>query len=78
MASKVDAELQRIELVSEPDDKENELREKLQDARDDSSIMPDQQALYDLGCHLIDKNRPEEAIELLLESIAIDRNWNDR
>jgi len=34
--------------------------------------------MQDLAAHLIAKNRKEEAIDLLLESVAIDRNWNER
>ena len=34
--------------------------------------------MQDLAAHLIAKHRKEEAIDLLLESVAIDRNWNGR
>ena len=34
--------------------------------------------MQDLAEHLVAKNRKEEAAELLLESVAIDRNWNGR
>lgn len=34
--------------------------------------------MYDLAEHLIDKNRLEESINILLDIIAIDRNWNKR
>ena len=40
--------------------------------------MPNLEDLFDLATHLHGKNRMEEAIELLLEIIAIDRNWNQR
>ena len=34
--------------------------------------------MQDLAVHLHAKNRMEESIDLLLDSIAIDRNWNKR
>lgn len=40
--------------------------------------MPNLQVMFDLAKHLNDKNRHEEAIDLLLDIIAIDRNWNQR
>ena len=75
---KIDTELQRLELVAEPDDKEVELRAQVNEFHSNPKVKPDLEILYELACHLIDKNRPEEAIDLLLEVIAIDRNWNDR
>ena len=78
IALKVDTELQRIETLSVPDEKEQKLREEYEHFRANPSIKPDLQVIYDLGCHMIAKNRPEEAIDLLLECIAIDRNWNGR
>lgn len=64
-----------MELVAEPDEKEIELRKSLDN---DPSVKPDLQQMFDLASHLIDKNRPDEAIKLLLDVIAIDRNWNER
>lgn len=34
--------------------------------------------MLELANHLIDKNRMEESVDLLLDMLAIDRNWNDR
>ena len=34
--------------------------------------------MYDLANHLIAKNRLEESVDLLLDIVAIDRNWNSR
>jgi len=62
-------------LVSEPDAVEVELREKVEKFRA-TGEKPDLEVLYELASHCIDKNRPEESIEFLLESIAIDRNWD--
>jgi len=72
---KIDTELQRLELVSEPDSVELELRDKVQKFRDTPSEKPDLDVFYELASHCIDKNRPEESIDFLLEIIAIDRNW---
>jgi thioredoxin-like negative regulator of GroEL len=47
-------------------------------AAEDSGQAPDLQVMQDLAEHLVAKNRKEEAAELLLESVAIDRNWNGR
>ena len=67
-----------MELVSEPDQKELDLRKQLEASDIDPSVKPDVEQMHELACHLRDKNRPEEAIKLLLDVIAIDRNWNDR
>ena len=34
--------------------------------------------MQDLALHLVDKNRLEEAITILLDSVAIDRNWGNK
>ena len=34
--------------------------------------------MYELAEHLIAKNRAEEAVDLLLDIVAIDRNWEER
>ena len=69
MAYDLDNELQRLEQVALPDDKELELRKVLETS--DGSL--DQ--MFELADHLISKNRAEEAVDLLLDIVAIDRNW---
>ena len=34
--------------------------------------------MFQLAEHLIAKNRSEEAVDILLDIVAIDRNWQDR
>ena len=34
--------------------------------------------LYEISQHLIGKNRLEESVNILLDMVAIDRNWKDR
>ena len=34
--------------------------------------------MLELAQHLIDKNRLEESTEILLDMVAIDRNWKER
>jgi putative thioredoxin len=34
--------------------------------------------MFQLAEHLISKNRSEEAVDILLDIIAIDRNWQER
>ena len=36
---------------------------------------PDLEVMFDLAKHLEDKNRLEESTEILLDMVAIDRNW---
>ena len=36
---------------------------------------PDLEVMFDLANHLVDKNRLEESTEILLDMVAIDRNW---
>jgi len=45
---------------------------------EETSAGPDLQDMFDLANHLIDKNRLEESIDILLDIVAIDRNWNSR
>jgi len=77
LAYKIDNELERLELIQLPDDREQELRQQIA-ANESNNQMPNLDDLFDLATHLHGKNRMEEAIELLLEIIAIDRNWNKR
>ena len=76
MAFDVDNELERLELVQEPDDEEIQLQARVDEG--EKNRDPDLQAMYDLACHQIAKNRLEESVDLLLDIIAIDRNWNKR
>lgn len=69
---KVDEEIQRLEALAQPDQVEDALREKL--AADGSDLA----SYYELAELLIQKNRGEEAITLLLDIMAIDRNWEDK
>lgn len=64
-------------MVQGPDDLENELTLKIR-TKEENGEMPDLQDMFDLGQHLKEKNRMEESIEILLDCIAIDRNWNNR
>ena len=77
LAFDMDSEIQRLEMVQGPDELENELLAKIS-AKEETSQMPDLQDMQDLAEHLRAKNRMEESIDMLLDSIAIDRNWNKR
>ena len=64
----------------EPDEAEIKLKESivlLQEANpvDENALLAKQ---FELAQYLVDKRRYPEAIELLLECIAIDRNWEGR
>ena len=69
---KVDEEIQRLEALAKPDDIELELRKKVEAEPEDLDTY------YKLAELLVEKNRGEEAIPLLLDIVAIDRNWNDK
>ena len=66
---KVDEEIQRLEALAKPDDEEMELRQKI------ASSPKELDNYEDLAVLLIQKNRHEEAIPVLLEIITIDRNY---
>jgi len=34
--------------------------------------------MFELADHLSQKNRKEESVEILLDMVAIDRNWENR
>ena len=59
-----------MEALAQPDDQEKVLRDAI--AKDEKDL----DNYYKLAQHLFDKNRGEEAINLLLDIITIDRNWN--
>ena len=69
---KVDEEIQRLEALAQPDDVEVDLRKKVQE---DPENLDNYFALAEL---LIEKNRSEESIPLLLDIVAIERNWQDK
>lgn len=69
---KVDEEIQRLEALAQPDDVEADLRKKVQE---DPENLDNYFALAEL---LIEKNRSEESIPLLLDIVAIERNWQDK
>lgn len=69
---KVDEEIQRLETLAKPDEKETALRSKLEAAPDNLDTY------FELAELLIEKNRGEEAITLLLDIVAIDRNWQEK
>ena len=77
LALDMDTELQRLEQTEERDPEEARWRAELEEA-ESRGEAPDLQVMQDLATHLIAKNRKEEAIDLLLDSVAIDRNWNER
>ena len=66
---KVDEEIQRLEALAQPDDVEADLRKKVQE---DPENLDNYFALAEL---LIEKNRSEESIPLLLDIVTIERNW---
>mmetsp|Transcript_29214 Transcript_29214/g.36278 ORF Transcript_29214/g.36278 Transcript_29214/m.36278 type:complete len:187 (-) Transcript_29214:84-644(-) len=69
---KVDDEIQRLEQLAQPDEVEGALRKALE--ADPSKL----ETYYELAELLIEKNRSEEAIPLLLDILSIDRNWEDK
>lgn len=62
-------------MVQEPDDIEVELRQKVDESLEGT---PDLASMFELAEHLVAKNRQEEAVSILLDVVAIDRNWNER
>uniref|UniRef100_A0A7S3FT30 Thioredoxin domain-containing protein n=1 Tax=Strombidium rassoulzadegani TaxID=1082188 RepID=A0A7S3FT30_9SPIT len=79
LASEVDAELLRLEHQQAPDEQENLLRTKLEESiEQDSKGKPDLTTMFELGEYLSNKNKFEEAIDLLLDIVAIERNWEER
>ena len=73
LALKIDAELNRLDMVELPDDLEQNLKQQMEE-----SNGANVEVMFELAKHLNGKNRHEEAIDLLLDVIAIDRNWNQR
>ena len=69
---KVDEEIQRLEALAQPDDVEADLRKKVQE---DPENLDNYFALAEL---LIEKNRSEESILLLLDIVTIESNWQDK
>ena len=69
---KVDDEIQRLEALAQPDEAEGLLRQQLEADPENLSNY------YELAELLIEKNRAEEAITILLDMICIDRNWEDK
>ena len=69
---KVDEELQRLESLAQPDETEAGLVSKLE--QEPANL----DTYYELAEHLISKNRGEEAIPLLLDILAIERNWEQK
>ena len=70
------------EVISEHEPEQHEIQLKesivlLQRANpvDENALLVKQ---FELAEYLVEKRRNEEAIELLLECVAIDRNWEGR
>ena len=61
-----------MEALAEPDERELALKEKM--GQDPTNLN----LYYDLAEHLCEKNRSVEAIPVLLDLIAIDRNWENK
>ncbi len=77
LAMQVDTELQQLEAQIEPDDKEQDLLVRLASSEDKSG-KPDLAIMLELGRYFKDKNRHEDAIAILMDGVAIDRNWESR
>ena len=73
VAMEIDAELDRLEQSLQPDEREAELRATLE-----VNGKPNLESMYLLAEHLKNKNRHQESVDLLLDLLALDRNWNDR
>lgn len=69
---KVDKEIQRLENLAKPDSKEVELLQKCDADPRNLDLQ------FDLVEHLLSKNKREEVIPVLLNIIAVDRNYGDR
>ena len=69
---KLDEEIQRLEAVAAPDEAENSLRSSIE-------VNPENlPTYYELAELMVEKNRAEEAIPLLLDILSIDRNWEEK
>ena len=66
---KVDEEIQRLEAIAQPDEVENTLKQKLEAEPENLNTY------FELAELMVEKNRAEEAIPLLLDILTIDRNW---
>lgn len=69
---KVDEEIQRLEALAQPDEAEGLLRQKLETEPENLATY------YELAELMIEKNRTEEAIPLLLDILSINRNWEEK
>ena len=69
---KVDEEISRLEAIAQPDEVEGTLRQKLEAEPENLNTY------FELAELLVEKNRAEEAIPLLLDILTIDRNWRDK
>lgn len=61
-----------MEALAKPDDDELALRDLI--ASDPTKL----QSQFDLAELLVSKNRHEDSIDVLLDIIVIDRNWNEK
>ena len=66
---KVDEEIQRLETLAQPDDSEMAARSQIE--KDPKNLN----GYNDLANILIQKNRLEEAIQVILDMLTIERNW---
>jgi len=66
---KVDEEIQRLEHLAKPDEAEMNARQAIE--KEPSNL----DNYNTLATILIEKNRHEEAIPVLLDILTIDRNW---
>ena len=69
---KVDDEIQRLESLAEVDEVESGLRQRLDENPENLDLY------FELSELLIEKNRAEESIALLLDIMSIDRNWSEK
>ena len=68
----MDEEIQRLEALAQPDEAEHSLRQKIKATPDNLD------SYFELADLLMQKNRAEESIPLLLDILAIDRNWQQK
>ena len=69
---KVDEEIQRLEALAKPDEQEIDLRSRIEASPANLELR------FELATLLFDKNRFEDTIPVLLEILAIDRNWDNK
>ena len=69
---KVDEEIQRLDALAKPDQEEIDLWKRIEESPENLERR------FELATLLFEKKRFEDSIPVLLDILAIDRNWKDK